>query len=82
MSKEAKIIIQVSDNEFPEYPPFPEHLVRMWTGIQEEMQCRLQWAMLLAMLPIPLMPLSLIVNGSIVKKNMKTRIFNKESSKP
>lgn len=50
----VKIKIEVDDTEFPEWPPFPEYLVLMWTGIQEEMQNRLLWFAVMAG-PVPAM---------------------------
>lgn len=43
-----KIKLEVEDDEFPEWPMFPEHLTLMWAGIQEEIRNRLLWLVLLA----------------------------------
>lgn len=51
-----KIKIEVEDNEFPEWPPFPRHLVLMWAGIREDIIYRvIKCGLLLAPPLLPLM---------------------------
>ena len=49
-----KVKLEVDDNEFPEIPQFPKHLVLMWSGIREQMIQKLPW--FVVMMP-PIFPL-------------------------
>jgi hypothetical protein len=55
----VKVKIEVEDNEFPEWPPFPTHLVLMWNGIRQEMVERIIRCMFY--LAPPILPLYLIL---------------------
>jgi len=54
-----KVKIEVEDNEFPEWPRFPAHLVLMWDGIRQEMVERLIKCMFF--LAPPILPLCYIL---------------------